>query len=111
MGISLGTLAGLPPFPLFASEVLIVAGGFAAGRPWTAGASAVLLALGFLGLAHALIDTTVGKARRRDRALATGIGQVRVLAGIAVVCLLGLTAAAIWLPGSAIAHALMQGIG
>ena len=111
MGISLGTLAGLPPFPLFASEVLIVAGGFAAGRPWTAGASAVLLALGFLGLAHALIDTTVGKARHRDRALATGLPQVRVLAGVAVVCLLGLTAAAIWLPDSAIAHALMQGIG
>jgi hydrogenase-4 component F len=111
MGISLGTLAGLPPFPLFASEVLIVAGGFAAGRPWTAGASAVLLALGFLGLAHALIDTTVGKARHRDRALATGLGQVRVLAGVAVVCLFALTAAAIWLPDSAIAHALMKGIG
>jgi hypothetical protein len=70
-----------------------------------------LLALGFLGLAHALIDTTIGKARHRDRALATGIRQVRVLAGVAVVCLLGLTAAAIWLPGSAIAHALSQGIG
>ena len=34
-GISLGALAGLPPSPLFVSEVLIVAGGFAAGRPWT----------------------------------------------------------------------------
>ena len=33
LGISLGTLAGLPPSPLFVSEVLIVAGGFAAGRP------------------------------------------------------------------------------
>ena len=33
MGISLGTLAGLPPSPIFASEVLIIAGGFtAAGR-------------------------------------------------------------------------------
>ena len=36
--ISLGALAGLPPSPLFVSEVLIVAGGFAAGRPWTAAA-------------------------------------------------------------------------
>ena len=35
MGISLGTLAGLPPSPLFLSEVLIVAGGFEAG--WTLG--------------------------------------------------------------------------
>ena len=34
--ISLGALAGLPPSPLFVSEVLIVAGGFAAGRPWAA---------------------------------------------------------------------------
>ena len=32
MGISLGALAGLPPSPLFVSEVLIVAGGFEAGR-------------------------------------------------------------------------------
>ena len=66
MGISLGTLAGLPPSPLFASEVLIVAGGFQAGCDWAAAAAAVLLALGFLGLAHALIETTAGKARRRD---------------------------------------------
>ena len=34
LGLSLGALAGLPPSPLFVSEVLIVAGGFAAGRPW-----------------------------------------------------------------------------
>ena len=36
MGISLGTLAGLPPSPLFVSELLIVAGGFEAGWPWAA---------------------------------------------------------------------------
>ena len=60
--VSLGALAGLPPSPLFVSEVLIVAGGFAAGRPWTAAAAAALLALGFLGLAHALIETTAGRA-------------------------------------------------
>ena len=53
MGISLGVLAGLPPLPLFVSEVLIVAGGFQAGRTWAAAAAALLLALGFLGLAHA----------------------------------------------------------
>ncbi len=67
LGISLGALAGLPPSPLFVSEVLIVAGGFQVGRPWAAAAAAILLALGFLGLAHALIDTVAGKPRRRDR--------------------------------------------
>ena len=68
MGVSLGVLAGLPPFPLFVSEVLIVAGGFDAGRGWAAGAAALLLALGFLGLAHSLIETTIGKPYRRDPA-------------------------------------------
>ena len=62
LGISLGALAGLPPSPLFVSEVLIVAGGFQVGRPWAAAAAAVLLALGFLGLAHALVDTVAGPA-------------------------------------------------
>ena len=57
MGISLAALAGLPPSPLFVSEVLIVAGGFQAGHDWVAAIAAVLLALGFLGLAHALIET------------------------------------------------------
>jgi hydrogenase-4 component F len=110
LGISLGALAGLPPSPLFASEVLIVAGGFAAGRPWTAATAAALLALGFLGLAHALLDTTAGKAPARDRS-APGLRGVVLLTGIAVPCLLGLTAAALWLPGSAIARALVQGLG
>ena len=36
--------------PLFTSEVLIIAGGFQAGRTWEAAAAAALLALGFLGL-------------------------------------------------------------
>jgi hydrogenase-4 component F len=109
LGLSLGTLAGLPPSPLFVSEILIVAGGFAAGRPWTSSLAAVLLTLGFLGLAHALIETTAGKAPARDRA-APGLRGVVLLASVAVPCLLGLTAVALWLPGSAIAHALARGI-
>jgi hydrogenase-4 component F len=110
MGISLGALAGLPPSPLFVSEVLIVAGGFQAGRSWAAAATAVLLALGFLGLAHALIETTVGKAQRRD---ATHPGRRRTLAalgGVSLVLLLGLSAVALWLPGSALVDALLKGI-
>jgi hydrogenase-4 component F len=109
LAISLGALAGLPPSPLFASEVLIIAGGFAAGRPWTAAAAAVLLVLGFLGLAHALLETIAGKAHARGHA-APGLRGVVLLTGAAVPCLLALTAAALWLPGSAIARALAQGI-
>jgi len=110
MGISVGALAGLPPSPLFASEVLIVAGGFAAGRPWAASIAALLLALGFLGLAQALIQTTAGDSPPRDRALAPGLRGVTLLAGVTVACLLALAAAALWLPGSDLAHALAEGI-
>jgi hydrogenase-4 component F len=110
MGISLGTLAGLPPSPLFASEVLIVAGGFQAGRSWAAAASTLLLALGFLGLAHALIETTVGKSHRRDPATAPGLRGVGAVAVVSVVLLTALTAAAVWLPGTDLVDALVKGI-
>jgi hydrogenase-4 component F len=112
MSVSLGTLAGLPPSPLFASEVLIIAGGFAAGRPWTAGIAAALLALGFLGLAQALIELVAGKARARGSgATVPGLRGAALLGGVSVVLLAVLTAAAFWLPGSDLARALAQGIG
>ena len=110
MGISLGALAGLPPSPLFLSEVLIVGGGFEAGRSWVAAATALLLALGFLGLAHALLETTVGKARRRDGAHPRGRRTLAVLGGTSLVLLLGLSAVALWLPGSDFVNALLAGI-
>ncbi len=108
MGISLGALAGLPPFPLFVSEVLIIAGGFQAGRPWAAAATALLLALGFLGLMHALLETTAGDAPSRER-VAPGLRAVVVIAAVSVALLLALTAAAAVLPGSDIVHALLRG--
>jgi hypothetical protein len=83
------------------------AGGFQAGRPWAAAASTLLLALGFLGLAHALLETTVGKARRRVTAEAPGL---RTLAAASVLLLLGLAAAGLWLPGSDIVDALARGL-
>jgi hydrogenase-4 component F len=107
MGISLGTLAGLPPSPLFASEVLIVAGGFAAGRPWEAAAAAFLLALGFLGLGHALLETIAGKARRRAPGSPLGLRTVVALTALATVALLTLTALAPWLPGSKLVEAML----
>ncbi|MBV8259036.1 MAG: hypothetical protein JO073_14590 [Actinobacteria bacterium] len=109
LGISLGALAALPPSPLFVSEVLIVAGGFQAGRPWAAAATALLLALGFLGLAHALLETTVGEPRRRP----TATVRLRSLAPVSVAATLllaALSAAALWLPGSGIVAALVRGL-
>jgi hydrogenase-4 component F len=109
MGISLGALAGLPPSPLFLSEVLIVAGGFEAGRSWAAAATVVLLALGFLGLAHALLETTVGKARRRAP-VQGGVRRLAALGGASLALLLGLSGVALWLPGSSFVAALLRGI-
>jgi hypothetical protein len=91
--------------------VLIVAGGFQVGRPWAAGAAAILLALGFLGLAHALVDTVIGRPRGRDRHPAIGLRAVTTLTVVAVPLLLALTAAALWLPDSAIVHGLARGLG
>ncbi len=110
LGITLGALSGLPPSPLFVSEILIVAGGFQAGRPWTAGVAAVLLALGFLGLLRALIETVAGKAHRRTPATG-GLRGVLVLTAVGSACLLALSAAALWLPGSDLAGALARGVG
>ena len=110
MGISLAALSGLPPSPLFVSEVLIVAGGFQAGHPWAASATALLLALGFLGLAHALIETTAGDSPPRERGPIAGLRGVTAVTCVSVVLLLGLTAAAVVLPGSDLADALVRGL-
>jgi hydrogenase-4 component F len=61
MALSLGTLAGVPPLPLFVSEVMILFGGFESGRTAVSAVAAVLLALAFLGLAHALIEGLLGQ--------------------------------------------------
>ena len=72
---------------------LVIAGGFEAGRGWAAAGTAVLLALGFVGLAHALVETTGGRPGRRDRSLAPGLRPVLLLGGVATVILLALAAA------------------
>jgi hydrogenase-4 component F len=110
VGVSLGALSGLPPSPLFVSEVLIVAGGFEAGRAWAAAAAALLLALGFLGLAHNLLDTAAGDAPAPHRG--TEPIALRGVTALTVVCtalLLALTGAAVWLPGTALVEALLRG--
>jgi len=110
VGLSLATLAGLPPTPLFFSEVLIVAGGFEAGRTWAAAATAVVLGLGFVGLVHALIETTAGKAHRRSVTRPPGLRGVATATAVAGALLAGLAAAALWLPGTHLVEALAKGI-
>jgi hypothetical protein len=92
------------------SEVLIIAGGFQAGRPWEAAAAALLLALGFLGLAHALLETIVGKARRRDIVQLPGLRGLGALTAVSVVLLLALAGAGFWLPGTELVETLARGI-
>jgi formate hydrogenlyase subunit 3/multisubunit Na+/H+ antiporter MnhD subunit len=110
MGISLAALSGLPPSPLFVSEVLIVAGGFQSGNGWSAAIAACLLALGFLGLAHALIETTVGRARGRPGGRAPRRYGLAALATCSLALLLVLTVTAPWLPDSDLVRALARGL-
>ena len=99
LGISLGALAGLPPSPLFVSEVLIIAGGFAAGRPWTACRRS--------RIARARLPRTRARADRDNRrrnthraAAGAGTAPGHPPHLVAVPCLLALTAAALWLPAA-----------
>jgi hydrogenase-4 component F len=110
MGISLGTLAGVPPSPLFVSELLIVAGGFEADWTWAAAAAALLLALGFVGLIHALIETTVGSAHHRSDTTIAGLRGLRPLTAVSTALLLALTVAAPLLVGTDIVEGLTKGI-
>ena len=110
LGLSLATLAGLPPSPLFASELLIVAGGFAAGLPWVAAAAALMLALAFLGLVRALLETTVGEAPDRSGARLPALRGVGALALGTLPALLALAAASLWLPATDLVRALSKGV-
>jgi hydrogenase-4 component F len=110
VGVSLGALAALPPSPLFVSELLILLGGLYAGEIAVTIAAAALLALGFLGLAHALIEGLVGEPRpRRWRPGQTA----RQIARLTVACtagMLAVTVLACLLPGSAPVEFFMRGV-
>jgi hydrogenase-4 component F len=103
MGVSLIALAALPPSPLFASELLIGLGGIDAGEPIVVAIAVIALALGFLGLLHALFEgvlTGTGERRRGDRSMVA-------LTSVLGAGLLALTAAAALLPGSAFMERLL----
>jgi hydrogenase-4 component F len=110
MGVSLAALAGVPPSPLFLSELLIVLGGIAAGDLAVSAIAVIALALGFLGLLHALIDGVLGehaghRRRRihRDQRLTVAL---TVVLGTGLVTLL---AAGPVLVGSGLVQALARG--
>ena len=111
MGVSLVALSGLPPSPLFLSELLILLGGWAAGDLLVSAVAVIALALGFLGLLHALMEGVIGeegrhRRRRRSReerptiALTAILGTAMLACGFAGVLLL---------PGSGFVATLARG--
>ncbi len=110
VGGCLAALAGLPPSPLFASELMIAIGGIQAGYTAIVVIALILLALGFLGLCHALIDAVAGRRRGTRPGAPAGRGPVVALAAGCLVLLPALVAAALALPGSGIEDALVRGL-
>jgi hydrogenase-4 component F len=111
VGVSLGALAALPPSPLFVSELLILLGGLSAGETAVTIVAAALLALGFLGLAHALIEGLVGEPAPRRWRPGRSAHQIARLTVVCTVGMLVVTVLACLLPGSAPVELLMRGVG
>jgi hypothetical protein len=88
--------------------VLILFGGIAAGQLVPVAVAAVLLALAFLGLAHALVEGLFGKARESPPHDPPKLRSTAWLTGTTAVGLASLSVAAYALPGSAIAAAIGQ---
>jgi hydrogenase-4 component F len=110
MTVTLVSLAALPPSPLFASELLVLLGGIDAGLLAVSAVAAALLALGFLGLAHALLEGLFGgRGRRGTGPRPRSARALALLSALAVVALLALTGAACVLPGSDLVRGLMGG--
>ena len=110
LGVSLGSLSGLPPSPLFFSELLILLGGIAAGQLVVTIIAAALLALGFLGLAHALIEGLLGGEHHRRWRRGRTVRTIERLAWVMGLGLLALSATAYLLPGSTPIRMLMRGL-
>jgi hydrogenase-4 component F len=111
MGVSLGSLGGLPPSPLFFSEVLILLGGIASGKLVVTLIATALLGLGFLGLAHALIEGLLG-GKQRQRAWRRGrtVRAAERLTAAMGVGLIALSATTYLLPDSTVVRMLMAGV-
>jgi hypothetical protein len=95
---------------LFVSELMVALGGIKAGYTAATVVALVLLALGFLGLCHALIEAVAGRRRGTRPGVPPGRRPVSLLAAGSLVLLPALAAAALALPGSAIEDALVRGL-
>jgi hydrogenase-4 component F len=111
MGVSLGALGGVPPSPLFVSELLILLGGIQAHDTAIAAIAALALALGFLGLLHALVEGVIGGpqggARRGHHRSERPIVLLTAATGVALVAL---TVAGALLADSAFVTTLSRGV-
>lgn len=67
IGVSLASLAGIPPSPLFISELLIIAGGIEAHQIVIVIIFILLLALGFIGLMYQMLDALLAPTRGDPR--------------------------------------------
>lgn len=110
VGVSLAALAALPPSPLFVSEVLIVAGGIAAGKTVWALVAAILLGLGFLGLGQALIEALAGSGGHTPWRAVRSERRLAVLTACSAGGLVVLTAVGIGLPVETLSRDLMAGV-
>jgi hydrogenase-4 component F len=111
MGVSLAALAGMPPSPLFLSELLIVLGGIAAGQVVVSAVAVVALALGFLGLLHALVEGVIGeRAPRRRGRRQRGQRATVAMTAIFATGLLALFATGPLLVGSGLVQTLARGV-
>ncbi|MHB0980134.1 MAG: proton-conducting transporter transmembrane domain-containing protein [Thermoleophilia bacterium] len=106
MSLSLASLSGLPPSPLFFSEVLILMGGFMSGHTLSAAAAALLLSLGFLGLAQSLVEGLLARGRSTRSGAVRGAREVKWIGMVSAVVLALLALAAPWLPDSVVVHSL-----
>jgi hydrogenase-4 component F len=106
--VSLLSLSALPPSPLFFSELFVLLGGFLSGDGAAAAVAATLLALGFFGLAHALIESLFGRARVRSPASIRTARSTVAVTGTASVGLAALSCAAFTLPDSGLVDAVAR---
>lgn len=111
VGISLYSLGGLPPAPLFVSELLILAGAVASGRVLVAACTALLLALAFLGITRTLLRALVDPAPHDDLRPQFLVGAHMLRASIfVVVSSIALAAIAVMLPASYMVRSIARGV-